>query len=429
MEDAIVLAYGKGGGGEILDSCLDIKVAEVPQIIRLLVNIQRAGIKNIIVFFKKLDEKIKKLVENDKRINAKITWRNNGELDGIHCDRIMVAPSNVVVSYQALQEFIHQSSNGEYETTVLPPLGNFLKQNGRPSSLQDVGIIITSKSKVKELIGNPDLKKWLLTNGKRGDIKIINPGTGYCTKLNCNQASIKEAEELIFSTVGKTATGWIARNINGRISLPISKLLIKTPLTPNMISVLINLIGMLSGPFYAMGHPVIGAAFMQLATILDRCDGEVARIKLMETKKGQWVDTLSDQLTVLSFIIGVSVGYYLESKNTLALVLGGVNLFIFFFFLVWSLYFIAKFTDSGSLVAYFEVDKYVDPDETSFIRKVIAKLRPLGRRNVYSLAFLIFAIVGGYPLVLGVLTFALVLFLLHQIEDIIRIYRKKKRSR
>src|SRR3990172_12521575 len=86
-----------------------------------------------------------------------------------------------------------------------------------------------------------------------------------------------------------------------------SRLLIKTPLTPNMISVLINVIGVLCGVFYAIGHPVIGALFMQAATILDRCDGEVARVKLMETHKGQWVDTISDQVTVLSFILGVPI--------------------------------------------------------------------------------------------------------------------------
>ena len=206
------------------------------------------------------------------------------------------------------------------------------------------------------------------------------------------------------------------------MSLPLSKLLIRTSLTPNAVSILINLIGVLCGPFYALGHPVLGALFMQAATVLDRCDGEVARIKLMETKKGQWVDTISDQFTVLSFLIGVPLGYYLQTGSTVAIVLGSYNIIVFTLFLIWSFYFLVKYTDSGSLVAYFEVDKHIDPEELSALRKLISRLRPLGRRNYYSAILVLIAIIGGNSLVLFATSFTLTLFLLHQLEDIVRIF-------
>jgi phosphatidylglycerophosphate synthase len=162
---------------------------------------------------------------------------------------------------------------------------------------------------------------------------------------------------------------------------------------------------------------------MQAATILDRCDGEVARVKLMETKTGQWVDTISDQATVLSFIIGVPIGYYLTSRSPIAIILGAVNLSIFIFVVIWSFYFLKKYTSSGSLVTYFEVDKLVDGQRVSLMRKLIKLVRPLGRRNVYSLAFLALAILGGYPWVLGITTAAAILFLIHQVEDMIKLRR------
>jgi phosphatidylglycerophosphate synthase len=255
----------------------------------------------------------------------------------------------------------------------------------------------------------------------RDKVRLREFSDSYWMRLSSDKDSAKRAEELIFRYVGKTATGWLAREVNSKISLPTSKLLVKTPLTPNMISVLINVIGAFCGVFYAIGHPVIGALCMQAATILDRCDGEIARVKLMETKKGQWVDTISDQVTVLSFLIGVPVGYYSQTHNPIALVLGGINLSIFIFFVIWSFYFLKKYTNSGSLVAYFEVDKLVENSKTSTIRKVIKFFRPVSRRNVYSLAFLILAIVSGYPLILGFTTIGLILFLVHQLEDIIKL--------
>ncbi|HVY54574.1 MAG TPA: CDP-alcohol phosphatidyltransferase family protein, partial [Thermodesulfobacteriota bacterium] len=212
-------------------------------------------------------------------------------------------------------------------------------------------------------------------------------------------------------------------NINSKISLPTSRLLVKTPLTPNMISVLINIIGMMCGVFYAIGHPVWGALFMQAATILDRCDGEVARVKLMETQRGQWVDTISDQVTVLSFMLGVPIGYYVITKSPLAIILGTVNISIFICFVIWSFYFLKKYTNSGSLVTYFDVDKLVEGRKASLMRRLIKIVRPMGRRNFYSLAFLVIAIVGGYFWLLVVTSAAMTLFLLHQIEDMIKLRR------
>jgi hypothetical protein len=109
----------------------------------------------------------------------------------------------------------------------------------------------------------------------------------------------------------------------------------------------------------------------------------------------------------------------------LVLVFGFLNLGIFIFFLIWSFYFLQKYTNSGSLVSYFKVDKMVGKENTSIVHKLILIIRPMGRRNFYSLAFLVAAILVGYPLVFLGLTISLILFLIHQVEDIILIKRLK----
>lgn len=431
MEHALIVCSGIGINGKDLSDFQDKIIAEVSQLKRLIINSQRAGIKFISIITDNPDSQSKRLIESDKRITASIEWLRVGQTPEVDFSRVLVLESNVLITSNSLEKFIYDARTESSTTCILADnspeyLLSFDNERGNVKSHfnlggQAIGAFITPSSEIAEIIKHLKLNTWLDNQIDKGNSKAFSIRDGYWYRLSNSVESVKEAEKIIFSHVGKTATGWIARNINGRMSLPLSKSIIRTPLTPNMVSVLINIIGVLCGPFYALGYPVIGALCMQAATVLDRCDGEVARIKLMETKKGQWVDTISDQFTVFSFLVGVPLGYYFQTKSALPLVLGSYNILVFVFFLIWSFYFLVKFTDSGSLVAYFDVDKHVDNSELSFLRKMLALLRPLGRRNIYSMAILLMALTGSYKLLLGFSTLALTLFLLHQLEDIIRI--------
>jgi hypothetical protein len=80
------------------------------------------------------------------------------------------------------------------------------------------------------------------------------------------------------------------------------------------------------------------------------------------------------------------------------------------------------------LVAYYNVDKLIGEENRSFVHKLIGIIRPMARRNFSSLAFLIVAIIGGYPWVLGILCTVSVLFLIHQTEDIIKLRKLRPPS-
>jgi phosphatidylglycerophosphate synthase len=434
MDRAILVAAGTG----IEDECLSSHGSEVfgalPQIKRLVITAQRAGIKRFTIITEPGDNSLKDILYGERRIESEIRWHELGSKLPLDDGPSLILQSNLVTTPKALKSFIDTDGSEQEirqdEVTVLVDITEdaWIKtENGTVSDIygtggRAVGAFIASGTLLnKAVTDSMSIKNLVQELVPRDKVKYKRFENGYWMRLDSEQDSPKRAEELIFTTVGKTATGWISRNINSRFSLPTSRLLVKTPLTPNMISVLINIIGSLCGVFYAIGHPVIGALCLHAATILDRCDGEVARVKLMETKKGEWVDTISDQFTMFSFIIGVPIGYYFTSNNPIALVLGGINVSIFVFFVIWSFYFLTRYTNSGSLVAYFEVDKLVEVKDTSFMRKLIKIVRPMGRRNVYSLGFLLLAIFGGYPWVLGATTLGAVMFLLHQLEDILKL--------
>jgi phosphatidylglycerophosphate synthase len=433
MDHAILVAAGTGIDKEKLSLFPQKILCGVPQLLRLIIMAERIGIRRFTIIVEEEDPSLKELVRKDKRIKSEIVWHKLGSSVKLEEKPCLILQSNLVINTLALSSLLNCSvKSNEIAMLVEESKDAWVKTRG--SIVEEVfleggkavgAFVAYGNLLEKSILNSLSLKSWVEELAGREGVKAVKVSDGYWMRLSSSENSVKKAEKLLFSYVGKTETGWISRNINSKISIPTSKLLVRTPLTPNMISVTINLIGMLCGLFYALGHPVIGALFLQIATILDRCDGEVARVKLMETKRGQWIDTICDQLTILSFIIGVPLGYYRISENPWVLALGGLNLTIFLFFVIWSFYFLIKYTNSGSLVAYFNVDKIIGEKNKSLIRRLIVLIRPMARRNFYSLSFLILAIIGGYPLVLGTTSIALILFLVHQVEDIIKLRRLK----
>lgn len=433
MNHAILVAAGTGLEGERLSSFSKIVFGGLDQIKRLIITAQRAGIERFSIIIEEDDDSLKDLISKDQRINSVIEWHTLGDRIGLDSRPSLILQSNVVTTPEALSDLMKCDVNQD-EILMLVDQSQGTGPKTKYDHIEDIfsirgtvvgAFLACGKLLEKSIINSSSLKTLLSELVSRDKVKFKDFTNGYWLRLTSDNESAKKAEDLLFSHAGKTLTGWISRNINSKISLRVSRYLIRTPLTPNIISILINVIGMLSGPLYAIGHPVWGATFLQIATILDRCDGEVARIRLMETKRGQWVDTVSDQVTVLSFIFGVTIGYYNITKNPFILVLGGLNLGIFIFFLMWSFYFLIKYTNSGSLVSYFNVDKLVAKENRTFIHKLILYVRPMGRRNFSSAAVLILSILGGYPWVLGAVTLWLMLLLAHQIEDLIMLNKFK----
>lgn len=433
MDHAIVVAAGRGIENTELSTYGDIEFGSLPQIKRLIITAQRAGIEHFTIITEDSDSVLKDLLANDKRIESTVTWTTSQEQIDFEDVSYLILQSNLLTTPMSLSNFIEpEVEDGNFYILSDTSDDLWIKTNEddveeiTPNGGKAVGAFITSGNLLQKYFSESKslytMVPQLVDEGKAKSRKFDGK---YWMRLNEDPDSAKNAEDLIFNYVGKTATGWISININSKFSLPTSRQLIKTPLTPNMISIGINIIGSLCGIFYALGHPVIGSLFMHTATILDRCDGEVARVKLMETKKGEWVDTISDQFTVLSFLLGVPIGYYLLSGKPIALILGAINVSIFLFFVIWSFYFLTRYTNSGSLVTYFKVDNLVEPQKTSFVRKLIKIVRPMGRRNVYSTAFIFIAIFGGYPWVLGLTTIAAILFFIHQFEDILKLRRIK----
>jgi phosphatidylglycerophosphate synthase len=125
-----------------------------------------------------------------------------------------------------------------------------------------------------------------------------------------SRAELRAAEAAIRRSSYKTTDNTVAR-FNRRLSLPISVALIRTPLTPNQLSVMLVAVGFYSAWLFSLGHygaGVLAGALSLAASILDGCDGEIARLKYQESALGCWIETFGDYSYYIAIFLGLTVG-------------------------------------------------------------------------------------------------------------------------
>lgn len=170
-----------------------------------------------------------------------------------------------------------------------------------------------------------DLRAWLPTTDL---VQAAPVGESLWQRVETPEDS-RSAERKLDRWLVKPTDGFYAR-MNRRISIPISRQLIRWPITPNMVSLFTLIVGLASSLLFATGgywYMVAGALFSLWASILDGCDGEVARLKLMESDFGCWLETTCDYLYYLFLFIGLMLGLERTSGSKTYLIGGAVLLF------------------------------------------------------------------------------------------------------
>jgi phosphatidylglycerophosphate synthase len=138
----------------------------------------------------------------------------------------------------------------------------------------------------------------------------VSHGRGRLAIQMTGPADIEAAERTLRRSSYKDTDAKVAR-FNRRISLPISIALIRTPVTANQLSVMLVAIGFYSGWLFSVGNywaGVLGAFLSLAASVLDGCDGEIARLKYQESALGCWIETFGDYSYYFAIFIGLSVG-------------------------------------------------------------------------------------------------------------------------
>ena len=103
---------------------------------------------------------------------------------------------------------------------------------------------------------------------------------------------------------------WAGRLYMRRVSPYVTRLLLRTPLTPNGVTGLMTAVGLLAGLLLSLPGlaPAAGAAaLIQVQLLLDCCDGEVARWRQTFSPAGVYLDRIGHYLTVAALPIALGI--------------------------------------------------------------------------------------------------------------------------
>ena len=119
----------------------------------------------------------------------------------------------------------------------------------------------------------------------------------------------------------------MARNFDRHISLAVSRLLLDTSVTPNAMTAVSALIGLLGAACFLGSSRlacVAGAALVWLHSVLDGCDGELSRLRFQESALGSDLDFWSDNLVHVALFSCLGLGFWLHGSGLHALALAAV---------------------------------------------------------------------------------------------------------
>ncbi len=123
-----------------------------------------------------------------------------------------------------------------------------------------------------------------------------------------------------------------ARLYGRRLSWPVTRLVLRTPLSASAVSVLSIVVGVAGGlcfAFNATAWNVAAVAMLLLSWVLDCVDGEVARARGTASLDGEFIDACRHQITCPALFAGITLGVWARHPDAgwlLALGLGSTAL-------------------------------------------------------------------------------------------------------
>ena len=186
----------------------------------------------------------------------------------------------------------------------------------------DTGIFLCSPAifkAIEESLHNHDdsLSDGIRVIANNGKAKTFDIKNNYWIDID-DEKAFKKTEKKLLGNLKKTSDGPISRHINRPISTRISKYLVKTNITPNQVSLFSFILCCIGASMFFLGeypYLLLGGIIAQISSIIDGCDGEIARLKFQASDFGGWFDAVLDRYADAFLLFGLTYYAYFATKN------------------------------------------------------------------------------------------------------------------
>ena len=302
---------------------------------RTLCNLQWAGIREGVLLSHDTWPEAERAVREDKK-NRAFTWitlsqietgsPEEARLERLLSDSVLVQFPGWIVDRNTIRELLSEAKPGTRPAEkgiVLEPAG---RPESGPDALPPLALLPAAQA--------PELARTLLRKAPireiqeqvraLGDPEVRTVGEPLLIRV-ARPEDRNRAERLLLRGLIKPTESWLSKNFERRVSLALTRRLLHTRVTPNQISVFSILLGLAAALlFLPENRPlhVAGAVLLLLSSIVDGCDGELARLRYQESRLGSWLDFLGDNVVHMAVFFCIGYGLYLRGEGPVYLVLG-----------------------------------------------------------------------------------------------------------
>lgn len=285
------------------------QVAGIPFILRNLLTMQRAGIKTLAVFMENPDKDIHTAFKNilmDPRFSQKIIWipdipefkewiRNNP-------DPIYIFNGSFLYDKKEIFSLIHSEPKTALEAAF--PID--------PENLNDLLL----EQQINLAHQNPE---------ESSGFPFYVPGSPEYEIQKPEDFKILHDTQLGKS--GLSHDSAMTQILSRPVSRFLTRIFINTPVTPNQITLIGFFFGLISAFLFFKGSyetSVAASILLVFSAWIDGADGEIARLKFMETDIGKKLDIYCDNIIHFLVFTAIGCGIFTKTGDVIFLYLGGL---------------------------------------------------------------------------------------------------------
>ncbi len=407
-----------------------LKLCGVPLIKRIILTAARAGVKRFVIVTGYEADRFHEVLSNDPGLDAlEIEWVHNDRWDLPNGVSALAARSRLeepfallmadhLFEQRTLERLLEEPvAEGECllavdrkidrvydldDATKVEVRGD--KVVGIDKGLQafnavDTGMFLCTPALFDALDAVDGPEGCALSDGIRalaaeGRMRAFDVGDGFWQDVDTPEM-LAQGEKALLGRLVKPTDGWVSRHINRPVSTRISRWLVRTPVTPNMVTLATFLTGLagawsvLDGTYWSV---LLGALLFQVSSILDGCDGEVAVLTFRESKYGSWLDTITDNLTYLAFFAAVVWAYAGGSGDTVIRSLGLGSVAVVAASILVMYYYLLQTGGSGSLVRFNRAfAEHAVRRRRHLAARLLNLFRMMAKRDFFTMLLLCFA--------------------------------------